>query len=175
MAMQNATLENVRIGFRNFTGKEGQYNREGDRNFAIFLDPDIAEAMIKDGWNVKYLKPREDGDVPQAYLPVKVKYGKGRPPRAVMVGSRGKTPLGEKEIELLDWAVIKSSDVIIRPYEWDVSGRQGVTAYMQSIYATIQEDELDLKYADVPDAASGRVLDSAQGASLLGDPDDMPF
>ncbi len=53
-------MEGVKIIFRNFEGKEGQYNRAGERNFAVLLDPQTAEMLAADGWNVKWLKPRED-------------------------------------------------------------------------------------------------------------------
>lgn len=148
--MANATLEGVRIAFRNFAGEERQYNRKGDRNFAVFLPEEVAQEMIKDGWNVKHLKPREDGDEPQAYLQVAVNFS-GRPPRIVMISSRGRVNLGEEEVSILDWAQFQNVDLIIRPYEWEVSGKTGVKAYLQTIYATIEEDELDLKYADVPE------------------------
>ena len=94
---KNVVMENVRIIFRNFSGKEGQYNREGDRNFAVLLDDKTAEQMAKDGWNVKVLKAREEGDEDQPYLTVAVNF-KGRPPRVVMVTSRGRTNLGEDEV-----------------------------------------------------------------------------
>lgn len=151
MAQKNdntVLMEDVRIIFRNFAGKEGRYNREGDRNFAVLLDPDIAEAMLKDGWNVKYLKPRDEEEEPQAYLQVSVNY-KGRPPRIVMVTSRGRTNLSEDEVELLDWADIVTTDLIVRPYEWAVNGATGIKAYAQSVFVTIQEDALELKYADM--------------------------
>lgn len=155
----NVMLEGVRLAFRNFSGKEGQYNREGDRNFAAILPNEIGEEMAKDGWNVKYLKPREEDEQPQAYIQVAVAF-KGRPPRVVMLTSRGRTNLGEDELNILDWAEIRSADIVIRPYEWSVSGKSGVKAYLQSLYVTIEEDELERKYADVPDsgqsAAFGR-------------------
>lgn len=155
MAQDNTVLlEDVKIVFRNFQGKEGMYNREGDRSFAVLLDPELAEQMSKDGWNVKHLKPREDdeeSDGPQAYLQVAVNY-KGRPPRVVMISSRGRNPLDEQSVEILDWVDITTADLIIRPYEWTVNGKTGIKAYLQSIFVVIHEDPLELKYADVQDA-----------------------
>lgn len=153
---RNATLENVQIRFRNFSGKEGQYNREGDRNFAVFLDPATAEDMIKDGWNVKYLTPREEGDEQQAYIQVAVNF-KVRPPGIVMITSRGRTTLGEDEVDILDWADIRHADLIISPYEWSVNGKSGIKAYLHKIFVTIEEDELDIKYSDVPDSAQNSI------------------
>lgn len=143
-------MEGVRIIFRNFAGKEGQYNREGDRNFAVLLDQKIAADMAEDGWNVKWLKPRDDeeGSEPQAYLPVSVNF-RGRPPRIVMITSRGRTNLDEHQIETLDWVDILNVDLIVRPYEWTVNGKSGIKAYLQSIYVTIEEDPLEAKYSEL--------------------------
>lgn len=155
MPQDNTVLmEGVRIVFRNFAGKEGQYNREGDRNFAVLLDDRVAEEMARDGWNVKWLKPREDaeeGETPQAYLQVSVNF-KGRPPRIVLITSRGRTNLDEDSIEMLDWADIQNVDLIVRPYEWSVNGKTGIKAYLQSIYVTIEEDALERKYAELDQA-----------------------
>lgn len=141
-------MENVRIIFRNFSGREGMYNREGDRNFCVLLDRETAERMLRDGWNVKVLAAREEGEEDQPYLPVTVNF-KGRPPRVVMITSRGRNTLEEDQVELLDWADIINADLIVRPYEWAVNGKTGIKAYLQSLYVTIQEDELELKYSEV--------------------------
>jgi hypothetical protein len=106
--------------------------------------------MAKDGWNIKALRAREEGEEEQPYVQVAVNF-KGRPPRVVMITSRGRTTLFEDEVEILDWADIQNVDLIIRPYEWVVNGKSGIKAYLQSIYVTIDEDELELKYSDVPD------------------------
>ena len=144
-------MEGVRIIFRNFSGKEGQFNREGDRNFAVLIDDATATAMAEDNWNIKWLQPREGDDeegTPQAYLPVSVNF-KGRPPRIVLITSRGRTNLDEDSVEMLDWADIINIDLIVRPYEWNVNGKTGIKAYLQSIYATIEEDALEQKYNDL--------------------------
>lgn len=146
-------MEGVRIIFRNFAGKEGKYNREGDRNFAVLLDDEVATAMAADNWNVKWLQPRneEEEEAPQAYLPVSLSY-KGRPPRVVLITSRGRTNLDETQVELLDWANIINVDLIVRPYEWLVNGKTGIKAYCQSIYVTIEEDALEIKYGELDQA-----------------------
>ena len=144
-------IEGAQLVFRNFTGIEGQFNREGDRNFCVLLEPDVAEQMAKDGWNVKSLRARDEGDADQPYIQVSVGY-KGRPPHVVMITSRGRVDLGEREVGVLDDVDIANVDLIFRAYEWTVNGKSGLKAYLKSLFVTIEEDELDLKYAAVEDA-----------------------
>jgi hypothetical protein len=155
--IEPVVLEEHRILFRNFSGEEGRYNAKGKRNFNVLLTDDEANAMIADGWNVKYLQPREEGDVPQPRLEVAVHFGKN-PPRIILITSRGKTALDESMISLLDWADIENVDMIIRPFAWDVSGKTGIKAYLKAIYVTIREDPLEIKYLDVPDSAASAIM-----------------
>lgn len=147
-------IEGARLMFRNFSGREGQYNREGDRNFAVLIDdPQLEKEMKKEGWNVKFLNPRDEDDVDQAYVQVSVNY-KGRPPKIVLLSSRGnrqvRTDLAEQDVEILDWIEIANVDLILNPYEWTVSGKSGIKAYLKSMFVTMDEDELDQKYNAVP-------------------------
>lgn len=143
---RQVTIEDAQIIFRNFEGKEGQYNRKGDRNFAVILPPDVAEVMAQDGWNIKSLKPREEGEEGALYLPVAVNFT-NRPPRIVMLTSRTRTNLDESSVELLDYADIEKADLIVNPFNWEANGKQGVKAYLKSLFVTIAEDELERKYA----------------------------
>jgi hypothetical protein len=144
-------MEGVRIVFRNFEGKEGPYNKEGDRNFAVLLDDSVAKMMASDGWNVKWLKPREDadeGEEDQAYLPVSLRYDVF-PPNVVLVTSGNRTTLDEQSIEMLDYADITNVDLIVRPYTWQVNAKTGIKAYVKTMFVTIEEDELVKKYANM--------------------------
>lgn len=165
MTNKNIVLESVRIGFRNFSGKEGRFNPAGRRNFCVFLDTDKANELTEEGWNIKWLQPRDEDDDPQAYLQVSVNYN-NIPPKIVLVSSRGKSTLEEEEVSMLDWAEINNVDIVIRPYNWDVNGKQGVKAYVKSMYVTIEEDEFESKYYDVPDSAASLIIEEE---------DDIPF
>ena len=159
MANENTILvEDARIVFRNFAGKEGQYNREGDRNFCLLLDEELARQLEEDGWNIKALRAREEGDPDQPYLQVSVGF-KGRPPKIVMITSKGRTTLTEGEVEILDWIDIEKTDLIVRPYNWEVSGKTGIKAYLKSLFVTVAEDALEIKYADLEELPprAGRV------------------
>lgn len=150
---RSVMFENARLMFKNFSGKEGKFNRAGDRNFVLFLERDQAEELASKGWNIKQLTPRDDQEDPQAYVQVKVNFG-GRPPKIMLITSKGKTPVDEKMVDILDWAELAKVDLIVNPYEWEVSGKSGISLYLKSLYATLQEDDLDRKYADVPDSGT---------------------
>ena len=139
-------VEDARIIFRNFAGKEGQYNREGDRNFAVVLPEDVAKEMLADGWNVRILAGREEGDEDTPYISVAVNFN-NRPPRVVLLTSTTRTQLNEDSVEILDWADIKSADLIARGYDWSVNNKTGTKAYLQSLFVTIEEDALERKYS----------------------------
>lgn len=154
---ENRVLEDVRIVFRNFSGKEGRYNREGARNFCVLLDQDIATEMESEGWNIKYLKPRDENEEPQAYIKVAIRFGRV-PQRIFLVNNHGKFLLTEDTISILDWADIQTVDLIIRPYDTEINGAAFRKAYVQSMYVTIREDELTEKYYDIPDSAMNSMI-----------------
>lgn len=126
-------IDDARIIYRNFAGRGDKYNREGDRNFAVVIpDEEMANELANLGWNVKIKPPREDGDTPFMFLPVKVKFN-DRGPNVYLKTGDVQNKLDEESVGLLDNIDIIGVDLDIRPYDWDVNGKEGRTAYLQSI------------------------------------------
>lgn len=148
------------IRFRNFAGKAGKFNTEGERNFCLVLDPKDAEEMTEEGYNVKWLKAKDETDVDIPYIKVKVpfrnRYGEPtrRPPKIVQITKAGKTTLNEESVTNLDWAEIEKADISIRPNEYE-PGK--ITAYLKTMYVTLMQDDFEDRYYDVPDSAQNIV------------------
>lgn len=133
-------IDDARIVYRNFSGTGSKFNREGDRNFAVVIpDQDVADELVNRGWNVKIKPPRDEDDMPFMFLPVKIKFNE-RGPKVYLQSGDKTIELDEESIDCLDDVDILGVDLDIRPYDWEVNGKQGRTAYLQSIHVVQEID-----------------------------------
>lgn len=127
-------IDNARIVYRNFTGEGSKFNRAGDRNFAVIIEnQEIVDELVEKGWNVKIKPPRDEEDSPFMFLPVKVKFNDRGPAVYLKSGNADPVKLDEETISCLDEIDIISVNLDIRPYDWEVNGKEGRTAYLQSM------------------------------------------
>ncbi len=143
-----AIIRNANICSRNFSGRAGRYNKEGERSFTIILDEEQGENMIADGWNVKKKDGREPGDPPRYYLGVSVSFSNPRyQPTLVMVTSSNKVVLNEETCGRLDGGQFEKIDISLNGRVWEAAdGKTGIKAYLKSGYFTIVEDKLAEEY-----------------------------
>ena len=140
------------------------------------IDNSEAAELEDEGWHIKYLKPKEEGGDPQAYLPVRVNFDV-IPPAVYMVTKKRKTLLTEKTIVTLDNAELTNVDLVISPYFWSIPGKnggeeRGITAYLKEGYFTILESPFYEKYAKFDDEADSENVTDVDDSI---DADEIPF
>ena len=141
-------IDDARIIYRNFAGEASQFNRAGDRNFSVLIeDEQLANELQDHGWNVKIKQAREEGDTPFMHLPVKVKFN-DRGPSVYLVSGSNRVKLDEETIGMLDSIDILGVDLDIRPFDWEVNGKAGRAAYLQSICVTQDIDRFAQRFEE---------------------------
>lgn len=139
-------LMNEDIYFKNFSGLAGTFNKEGDRNFGIFIDEETAEDLESRGWNVKRVKKEESPNFGRPYLKVLVRPTWRPTPKIYSLTRKNTLLMDEESLEDLDGYVFDKIDLkITRVYlkrydQW--------TQVLEKGFFTLSEDELDIMYAD---------------------------
>lgn len=147
-------IDGASICYKNFSGKPDMFTREGDRSFSLIIpDEGLMKALCGEGWNVKVKEARDrddnpiPGEPPFMHLPVKVKFNDRGPKIYLQTGDR-KTELDEDTVGCLDNAELINVDLDIRPYDWEVNGKSGRTAYLQGMCATQAIDRFSARFAE---------------------------
>lgn len=146
-------FNDARIIFRNFAGAGSKFNREGDRNFAIIIDSqELADTLTEEGWNVKIKPPRDEQDEPFMYLPVKVKFSQRGPKIFLRTGEVVNELIPsddpkEDMVKTLDEIDILTVDLDVRPYDWEINGKTGRTAYLQGMEVTQVVDRFAARHS----------------------------
>lgn len=140
-------IDDAKIIYRNFSGEGSKFNREGDRNFAIVIPSlEIADELAERGWNVKIKPPRDEDEAPFIFLPVKIKFNDRGPKIYLKTGTK-LNMLDEDMVSCLDSIDILRADLDIRPYDWEVNGKEGRTAYLQALDIEQECDRFEARYA----------------------------
>lgn len=163
-------IDDARMMFPNFEGREEKYNHRGDKNFVLAIDERelyaeevkslmerypyfeledgmmLHDVLMALGWNVRIKPPREEGDSYFITLGVKVKFNDRGPDVYLKSGDNPVLELDEEGAGCLDNMDILSVDMDIRPYDWEINGKEGRTAYLQSIHVVQRVNRFAQRY-----------------------------
>lgn len=147
--VNNINIESAMIIWKNFSGERDKFN-PGKRGFSVVIDDaETADDLRKEGWNVKERPLPEGADDSEKEWTLPVKLNMNRYTQVWLIVGKHKTLLDEDTVSQLDVVDIVNCDLSIRPYEWEMNGRTGITAYVDSMYVTIRENKFAEKYADL--------------------------
>ena len=147
--VNNINIEGATIIWKNFSGERDKFN-PGKRGFSVVIDDTVmANELKQEGWNVKERPLQEGADPSEQEWTLPVKLNMNRYTQVWLIVGNHKTLLNEDTVAQLDVVDIVNCDISIRPFEWEMGGRNGITAYVDSMYVTIRENKFAEKYADL--------------------------
>lgn len=177
----DVTFKDVTLRFKNFSGKETDFNAAGQRNFNVELTEDMAEYLnnvelttksgqtVK-GANVKTYVPKEEGAEPR--YSIRVKFGDIEPEQMWYVTSKGKIRLTMDNVGILDRMFIEKAKVQVRLSAWEQRGRCGITAYLKNLVVWVREDDFADDLDDIPEIGVGPIPNNV---GTNDEDDDLPF
>ena len=147
--VNNINIEGAIVIWKNFSGERDKFN-PGKRGFSVVIDDAVmADELRQEGWNIKERNLQEGADPSEQEWTLPVKLNMNRYTQVWLIVGNHKTLLDENTVAQLDVVDFVNCDISIRPYEWEMGGRAGITAYVDSMYVTIRENKFAEKYADL--------------------------
>lgn len=150
MAYKRTEINNAPVKYRNFAGVKTPMNREGDSNFEIVLDDEVAINMMDDDWFIKKTE-YDDGKIEYR---IKLRLGELGEPEVYVIGEDGKAvPFNRGQWKRLDRMTISFVDVIFHQSKktFEYHGKEYHSAYVDELYVNIVESDLKRKYGISPD------------------------
>ena len=153
MIITNAQI--LSMPFRNFEGRKSEYNPMGEKEFGVVIeDPELAQQMAEDNWNVKTLTNRDGRDYLYGiktdgedlhWVKIKVKYRKNNgdatiPPVIKIRTANNEINYNEEDLKELDTADLMDVDLKINFSKKTINGKQITTGYLNLMRATMIDD-----------------------------------
>lgn len=153
------SFRNVKLMFKHFGG-DTTYDSDGIRHFAMILpDKEMAEELAENNWNVREYSRDEDED-PIYYVDIKI----GQYAKIFLVTEHGEEQLDEAEYRMIDSSAILRCDLTAVSRYYEVAGRTGWAAYLNTMYVALKKDPAAFTYEDLLEAGGP-----------LDDPEHLPF
>lgn len=119
--LDDLEIRDAHIFGKNFKGDEKRkngrvVNSKGTRTFCVEINPDIAQNLRDDGWNITMRLDQENGEM-FCYLPVELRY---RPvhPDIYIITNGVKKNLEEDQVHQLDQRKLRKVDLVLHPHWW---------------------------------------------------------
>ena len=152
-------LESPKIFMTNFAGVPSNNNPQGHRQFAMEIPTqEMADAMKAEGWSVWYTKESERYGEPRPCITVEMRYHHEKDLeylnpkiyKCTRNNPRG-TLLTEDLLGDLENDEIEDIVLWINPSHWSVNGKEGIKAYVHSMWVKVEDDDPTKKFWDYID------------------------
>lgn len=171
MTSMDVTFENVRIMWKNFSGRKDEFNSDGKRYFSIVITDEMAEQLrnvelttksgvLVKGANVKLRLPKDgEGD---AINTLKVNFGTYPPEDIQRIVPNGRMHLTMDTVGCLDREYIEKAKVMVTLFAFEKGPNRGITAYLKKIAVWVREDDFDSDYRDIPEIGAANYGDDEE-------------
>ena len=140
-------LTDAELLYTNFSGRIGQYNRDGKRYFNVYVDdPEIVNKLTEDGWRVSIRTPKTPDEPIRHSIKVMVSYQFEPFPVIIRVVNGAEYYLDETTVGQLDKDRILKALVKVHGSGKKNSPDGKFTAYLDKMVVECEEDPFDTEY-----------------------------